>query len=49
MSAIHPAQFLFSTSSTGLSARIGLLKQNVLVLENFLEDDADTEYYEELS
>lgn len=48
MSATHPSQFLFSTSSPGLSDRIGLLKQNVLMLQRFLEGDADTEYYEEL-
>lgn len=47
--AIHPSQLLFSTSSLGLSSRIGLLDQNTLVLENYLEADPDTEHYEEIS
>lgn len=50
MTSIHPSQFLFSTTSPGLSSRIGLLTQNYVTVESFLEDDEeDSAYYQELS
>lgn len=48
LSAIHPSQFLFSTSSPGLASRIGLLDQDFVLLERYLEEDPDASYYEEL-
>lgn len=48
LSAIHPSQFLFSTTAPGLSPRIGLLKQNFVMLENYLREDPDIEHYEEV-
>lgn len=50
ISAIHPSQLLFSTASPGLGSRIGLLQQNWVTLEAFLEDDDDESgYYHECS
>ena len=50
MSAVHPSQFIFSTTNPGLSARIGLLKQNIICCVAWLEDDAeDSAHYEELA
>lgn len=49
MRAVHPSQFLFSTTEPGLSTRIGLLKQNIVLLENYLSEEEDIDYYEEIS
>jgi hypothetical protein len=49
MTAVHPSQFLFSTSSPGLASRIKLLDQNYVTMEAFLSDDEDeSEFYKEL-
>ncbi len=49
MTAIHPSQFLFSTSSPGLSSRIKLLDQNLVTMEAYLSDDEEeSNHYEEL-
>ena len=48
-SAIHPSQFLFSTTAPGLSPRIGLLKQNYVMLEQYMLGDPDSDYYEEIN
>ena len=47
-SAMHPSKFLLSTSYPGLTGRIGLLKQNWVLLEHYMEDDPDDGFYEEL-
>lgn len=47
MDAIHPSQLQFNVAKPGLSPAIGPLKQNFVVLENWLSGDAASEYYEE--
>ena len=49
LSTIHPSQFLFSVKEPGLSTSIRLLDQNYLMMNNYLLEDPDVEYYEELS
>lgn len=46
--AIHPSQLMFSTGTPGMSSRIKLLDQNYVMLESFLLEDPDSEYYEEV-
>lgn len=48
LSAVHPMQFAFATTSPGLSTRIGPLKQSFVILENYMGEDPEAEYYEEV-
>lgn len=48
LSAIHPEQLIFNTTNPGLDSAIGFLDQNSIVLENYLVEDPDADYYEEL-
>ncbi len=48
-SAIHPSQLMFSTGTPGMSPRIKLLDQNYVMLESFLSEDPDSDYYKEVN
>jgi hypothetical protein len=48
LSAAHPSQFILSTQNVGLSDSMGQLKQNWVLLENYLQEDPDIGVYEEL-
>lgn len=47
-SAVHPSQLLFSVSEPGMSSKIKLLDQNYTMMEAFLLEDPDSDYYEEV-
>lgn len=49
LSAVHPYQFVFSTKEPGLSGAIGFLEQNAVVLEEYLNEDKNRNYYEEVT
>ena len=47
-SSVHPSQLTLDLQSAGVSPNIGLLGQNFVCLEQWLEEDADSNLYEEL-
>lgn len=50
MNAVHPSKLLLDVSAPGLSSRIGLLQQNWVTLESYMEDDEDdSSFCKELS
>jgi len=48
LSAAHPSQFLFNVRNPGLSDSVTLLNQMYVMLENYMEYDKDSDYYEEV-